>query len=160
MGNTIFQKRLFTAMMCFFMVLGMTLYNIILHSRFGLHVLTDMLKELWIVYAVALVLDLFLVGPLAKKFVFSVIKPVSKPAVVLSISTCMVFCMVTLMSIFGSVMASGVSAEAVSGYPSVWIRNLIAALPLNLLIVSPLARALFMLLFPELREERIDTEKR
>ena len=147
-------------MMCFFMVLGMTLYNIILHSRFGLHVLTDMLKELWIVYAVALVLDLFLVGPLAKKFVFSVIKPVSKPAVVLSISTCMVFCMVTLMSIFGSVMASGVSAEAVSGYPSVWIRNLIAALPLNLLIVSPLARALFMLLFPELREERIDTEKR
>ncbi|MBN2811436.1 MAG: DUF2798 domain-containing protein [Spirochaetales bacterium] len=160
MGNTIFQKRLFTAMMCFFMVLGMTLYNIILHSGFGLHVLTDMLKELWIVYAVALVLDLFLVGPLAKKFVFSVIKPVSKPAVVLSISTCMVFCMVTLMSIFGSVMASGVSAEAVSGYPSVWIRNLIAALPLNLLIVSPLARALFMFLFPELREERIDTEKR
>lgn len=68
--------------------------------------------------------------------------------------------MVTLMSIFGSVMASGVSAEAVFGYPSVWIRNLIAALPLNLLIVSPLARALFMLLFPELREERIDTEKR
>ena len=154
MGNTNFQRRLFTAIMCFFMVLGMTIYNIILHSGFGSHLFVSLVKEMWMVYIIAFILDMFLVGPLAKKFVFTVLKPKNKIQTILSISSSMVVCMVTLMSVFGSIMNKGFTADALSIYPTTWIRNFIVALPYNILIVSPLVRAIFTAIFPELKEKK------
>lgn len=154
MGNTVFQKRLFTALMCFFMVLGMTVYNIILHAGFGAHVFASLAKEIWLVYAIAFILDMFLVGPLAKRFVFTVLKPANKVLTILSISSTMVVCMVTFMSVFGAVMGNGFTAKALEAYPLTWIRNFVVALPYNILIVSPVVRQLFVTLFPELKEEK------
>ncbi len=154
MGNTQFQKRLFTVFMCFFMVLGMTIYNMLLHQGLSAHFFRHLLSEIWLVYLIAFVLDMFIVGPLAKKLVFTVLRPRSKALGIVSISASMVLCMVSLMSIFGSVMTQGLSPKALHVYPSVWIKNFIVALPYNLIIVGPLVRTLFVLLFPDLREEK------
>jgi len=154
MGNTVFQKRVFTALMCFFMVLGMTAYNIALHEGLSAHLFASLVKEIWLVFAVALVLDMFVVGPLAKAFVFGVLKPAKKVFAILAIGTSMVVCMVTLMSAFGSVMGHGLTAGAIEAYPLTWVRNFVVALPYNILIVSPVVRALFVRLFPELKAER------
>lgn len=149
MGETKLQKKAFTLMMCFGMVLGMTTYNIILHNGLTIDVFMLLLKEIGFVFIIAFVLDNFIVGPFAKKQVFSRVKPDTKTIVIiLSISTTMVVCMVLLMSIFGSIVSEGFSFNAVKIYPKTVLLNFIVALPLNLLIVSPLVRALFIKIFP------------
>ncbi len=149
MGETVFQKKVFTMMMCFGMVLGMTAYNIILHVGFTSEVFMLITKEIGFVFIIAFMLDNFLVGPFAKKQVFSRVKPETKQiTIILSISLTMVTCMVLLMSIFGSVYTKGFSLEAVKIYPKTVLMNFAAALPLNLFIVSPLVRLVFLKIFP------------
>ncbi|MDX8340891.1 DUF2798 domain-containing protein [Draconibacterium sp. IB214405] len=149
MGETKLQKNLFTVMMCFGMVFGMTLYNIILHNGFSAGVFTLLVKEIWLVFIVAFILDYFVVGPIAKKQVFSILKPETKKVIViLSLSTTMVVSMVLLMSIFGSVLTQGFTLNALKVYPKTVMLNFAAALPLNLLIVSPVVRMVFVKIFP------------
>lgn len=150
MGETKLQKKIFTLMMCLGMVLGMTTYNIILHVGFSIEVFKFLIKEVWVVFTIALILDLFLVGPLAKKLVFSILKPdVKKIKLILSISFTMVVSMVLLMSIFGSILMKGFTIDAIKIYPQTVSLNFIAALPLNMIIVSPLVRLLFVKMFPQ-----------
>ncbi len=141
--------------MCLFMVFGMTLYNIVLHAGFGAHAFSSLLREIWLVYAIAFILDMFIVGPLAKKFVFTLVRPRTKVLTILSISSCMVVSMVTLMSIFGSIMGAGFTLHAAEIYPVTWIRNFIVALPFNILVVSPVVRNVFIVIFPELKVEKV-----
>ena len=149
MGETKLQKKVFTVLMCFGMVFGMTTYNIILHNGFTREVLNLLFKEIGFVFIIAFILDIFIVGPFAKKQVFSRLKPDTKKVVViLSISITMVVCMVLIMSVFGSVLAEGFSFKAVRIYPKTVLMNFIVALPLNLLIISPLVRVLFVKIFP------------
>ncbi len=149
MGETKLQKNIFTVMMCCGMVLGMTAYNIILHVGFSASVFRMLVKEIWLVFTVAFILDYFIVGPFAKKQVFSIVKPNTKKIIIiLSISSTMVVCMVLLMSIFGSILSEGFSFNAVKIYPKTVLFNFIAALPLNLIVVSPLVRFLFLKIFP------------
>ncbi len=158
MGTTKFQKIMFTLFMCFFMVLGMSIYNIILRIGFSGEVFHHLLRDFLPVFAVALILDMFIVGPLVKKFSFTIIPPGTEKALiqrVLSIALPMVGCMVLCMSLFGVIFAFGFNSEALSHYPMAILLNLVAALPLNLLIVSPLVRMLvFPLVFPCKEEEQ------
>lgn len=149
MGETNFQRKIFTVMMCFGMVLGMTAYNIILHQGFSLQVFPLLVKQLWLVFIVAFILDFFVVGPFVKKQVFSRVTPKTKKVkIFLSIAISMVTSMVLLMSIFGSVFMEGFTIAALKIYPKNVFMNFIAALPLNLLIVAPLVRSIFPKIFP------------
>lgn len=150
MGKTKFQKSIFTLMMCFGMVLGMTIYNMFLnegfHSQFFNHLLKDFLPG----FIVALLLDVFIVGKLAKPFALKLVKPTpdTKPIkIILTISSCMVVGMVLCMSMYGAILAAGFNSSALKLYPLCVIRNFIMALPLNLLIVSPLVRLSFNKMF-------------
>ncbi|QEN04333.1 DUF2798 domain-containing protein [Thiospirochaeta perfilievii] len=150
MGETAVQKKIFTMLMCLGMVLGMTIYNIILHSGFNSNLIVLLFKELWLVFIIALLLDLFIVGPFVKKIVSKVTNKYTKKIyVILGISCSMVVCMVLLMSIFGSIMSQGFTLSAIDVYPRTVFMNFIVALPLNLLIVSPGVRMLFIKIFPE-----------
>ncbi len=150
MGETKLQKQIFTIMMCLGMVFGMTAYNIILHNGFSGDVFKLLFKEIWLVFIVAFILDNFVVGPFAKKQVFARVKPDTKKIIIiLSISSTMVVCMVFLMSVFGSILAEGFTLNAVKIYPKTVFLNFIAALPLNLIIVSPVMRTLFIKIFPQ-----------
>ena len=151
MGQTKFQKFIFTLMMCFFMVLGLTTYNIILNEGFHSNLLNNLLKDFWLGFIVALLLDIFIVGKLAKPLAFKIVKPTKETKqikIILAISSCMVVGMVLFMSIFGAIVSSGFTIDALKLYPLCVLRNFIMALPLNLLIVSPIVRFIFNKMFP------------
>ena len=151
MGQTKFQKFIFTLMMCFFMVLCMTTYNIILNEGFHSNLLNNLLKDFWLGFIVALLLDIFIVGKLAKPLAFKIVKPTKETKqikIILAISSCMVVGMVLFMSIFGAIVSSGFTIDALKLYPLCVLRNFIMALPLNLLIVSPIVRFIFNKMFP------------
>ena len=151
MGQTKFQKFIFTLMMCFFMVLGMTTYNIILNEGFHSNLLNNLLKDFWLGFIVALLLDIFIVGKLAKPLAFKIVKPnkeTKQIKIIIAISSCMVVGMVLFMSMFGAIVSSGFTIAALKLYPLCILRNFIMALPLNLLIVSPIVRFSFNKIFP------------
>ena len=93
----------FTTLMCLLMVVGMSVYNLMLHQDFSIkNVLVGLLPG----FVVAFILDSFVVGVIAKKIAFQLpfidkTKPIQ---LILSISTLMVLGMVTCMSLFGLVI--------------------------------------------------------
>lgn len=154
MGETKFQRNMFTLMMCVCMVTGMSIYNVWLREGFTLHIFVLVAKEFFLVFAIAFALDFFIVGPLVKKVVFMKFNPHDHPLTFgLSVAISMTITMVFLMSVFGTVMQAGFTAEAFSIYPRMVMLNFIAALPLNLLIVSPLVRFVFHKVFHAAIEE-------
>ncbi|WP_252226569.1 DUF2798 domain-containing protein [Clostridium sp. ZBS2] len=150
MGQTKLQKFIFTLMMCFGMVLGMTIYNMILNEGFHSQFFNNLLKDFWLGFIVALLLDVFIVGKIAKPIALKIVKPnnETKPIkVILTISSCMVIGMVICMSMYGAITAVGFNSGALKIYPLCIIRNFIMALPLNMLIVSPVVRLSFNKVF-------------
>lgn len=151
MGETQFQKFIFTLMMCFCMVLGMTIYNMLLNEGWSNQFCVHLLKDFWLGFFVALFLDIFVIGKIAKAIVFKIIVPTKDTKrifIILSISCCMVIGMVLCMSLYGSVTVMGFSFMTIKSYPSFIARNIVVALPLNLLIVSPFVRIVFSKAFP------------
>ncbi|EES48293.1 DUF2798 domain-containing protein [Clostridium botulinum] len=150
MGQTKLQKFIFTLMMCFGMVLGMTIYNMLLNEGFHSQFFNNLLKDFWLGFIVALLLDVFIVGKIAKPIALKIVKPnnETKPIkVILTISLCMVIGMVLCMSMYGAITAVGFNRVALKIYPLCIIRNFIMALPLNMLIVSPVVRLSFNKVF-------------
>ncbi|MDR5587363.1 MULTISPECIES: DUF2798 domain-containing protein [Clostridium] len=150
MGQTKLQKFIFTLMMCFGMVLGMTIYNMLLNEGFHSQFFNNLLKDFWLGFIVALLLDVFIVGKIAKPIALKIVKPnnETKPIkVILTISSCMVIGMVLCMSMYGAITAVGFNSGALKIYPLCIIRNFIMALPLNMLIVSPVVRLSFNKVF-------------
>lgn len=129
----------FTTLMCLLMVVGMSVYNLMLHQDFSIkNVLVGLLPG----FVVAFILDSFVVGVIAKKIAFQLpfidkTKPIQ---LILSISTLMVLGMVTCMSLFGLVIEGGVEAVSMASYAFAWRMNFIVALPYQLLIVGPFSR--------------------
>ena len=129
---------IFTTIMCSMMVLGMSMYNLLLHDNFGL---VTLLAGLVPGFVVAFILDVFVVGVIAKKIAFQLpINKKSKVQLILTISSLMVLGMVTFMSLFGVLMEGGIPDNLWAAYSEAWRMNVIVALPLQLLIVGPVSR--------------------
>ena len=123
----------------------------ILNEGFHSNLLNNLLKDFWLGFIVALLLDIFIVGKLAKPLAFKIVKPTKETKqikIILAISSCMVVGIVLFMSIFGAIVSSGFTIDALKLYPLCVLRNFIMALPLNLLIVSPIVRFIFNKMFP------------
>ena len=156
MPQTKRESLIYTVLMCFCMVLWMSMYNVTLHmGGFSMEVL----KEGWlgfpIAYVFAMCCDWFLVSGLAKGFAFRfLVKPESVPLKkVLAVSCCMVVPMVIIMSFYGAMEAVISGGAGWDQLLLIWIfnipRNFIMALPLQLLVAGPVIRGLFRRLFPE-----------
>ncbi len=140
------EELLFTGLMAGMMVLVMEAYNIAFYSGIDGSFLMKVIMGYPVALLVAALFDLLFVGPIAKgiffKFMFSP-KMEEKPYLIaLGISSLMVLGMVTCMSVFGIVIEAGFSSLTLSNFGMTWIRNLVLALPLQLLIVGPIARML------------------
>ena len=123
------EGLIFGSLMCFLMVLGMSIYNLTIHNSLSL-----------LAVATGLV-PAFVVGVVAKKIAFALpIKKESKLQLILTISTLMILGMVTFMSIFGMLMEGGIPADFLGTYLKTWGMNFIAAFPYQLLIVGPFSR--------------------
>ncbi len=132
------ENYIFTAIMCSLMVLGMSIYNLVLHNALTLE---ELIKGYIPGLIIAFILDEFIVSFFAK-FVVSImpIKEDNKLHLILTMTFSMVLGMVTFMSLFGVIMEVGITEHISSDYILAWKMNLIAALPLQLIIVGPISR--------------------
>ncbi|QQZ11394.1 DUF2798 domain-containing protein [Heyndrickxia vini] len=148
MPTTKKESLQFGLMMCFGMVLVMTMYNFYLNGMFGEMTFIEGIVDLITGFIVAFILDWFIVGPIAKKVALKLTANTNnKLYTVLAISTCMVIGMAFFMSIYGFIMSnlnSGFDYNSiVTDYLSVFGRNFILALPLQIIIMGPVVRYLF-----------------
>lgn len=148
MPTTRKESLYFGLIMCFGMVLFMTLYNFYLNDAFGKISFLGGIRDFLIGFIVALILDMYLVGPIAKKIAYRLtVNTKNVLYKVLTISTCMVIGMAFFMSIYGLVMSyfhTSVSYDSViKEFLSVFGRNFIVALPLQIIIMGPLVRFIF-----------------
>lgn len=150
MGQSKTEKFIFTLMMCACMVLGMTIYNMILIDGFSSKIFSNLLYDYWPGFIVALILDVFVVGKIAKYIAGKIVKdndPIIKR--IITISFFMVCGMVLCMSFYGAFINVGFSPILPNAYINAVWKNFIVALPLNFLVVSPLVRSVFLKLYPQ-----------
>ena len=125
----------------------MSAYNLVLIHGFDSVVLQNLLTQFLPVFILVLTLDLAIAAPFAKKFMMRIIRPTTKTSIILTISLSMIFMIVLLMSVFGSIMAKGFSIAALYIYPQTVLYNLIMAIPVNLAIAGPLPRLIHLKIF-------------
>ena len=151
------ESLIFTVIMCFLMVLWMSVYNVARVAGWELSpaVVADAWLGFPLVYVVAMLLDVLVASRFAKWFAFRfLVTPgqSSKRAMTLAVSTMMVFPMVLLMSLYGALEAFTHVGDPAMILPT-WASNIpwnfVAALPWNLLVAGPVARWLFRRAFPE-----------
>lgn len=154
------ESLIFTFIMCFCMVLWMSIYNV---ARMYGHIGMDVIVDAWIgfppAYIFAMLCDVFVASPLAKGFAFKrlVTPGKSSPrAMTLAVSSCMVVPMVIIMSLYGACeglthMPGGILANLYS-VPAIWMinipHNFVMALPWNLLVAGPISHFVFRRAFP------------
>ncbi|WP_461214607.1 DUF2798 domain-containing protein [Lacticaseibacillus sp. GG6-2] len=139
------EELFFSLIMAGLMVFVMAGYNVALSDGFSAEYILEVLRGYPLALVIALILDLGVVGPNAKKLFFNhIFKPEmeKKPIIIgIWISILMVAGMVTLMSAFGIIVTHNFAGNIVLTYLHTWIFNLFMALPLQLIIVGPIARA-------------------
>lgn len=148
MPTTKKENVYFGLMMCLGMVIFMTFYNLFTHDLLGTISLQGILAQLILVFITASLLELFIVGPVAKKLAFSLPFDKSKKVfVILSLAFFMVIGMVLCMSFYGLMTAyfsNSLNGESLlHSYFDLVFKNFIFAFPLQLFIVGPLVRYVF-----------------
>ena len=152
MPRTLFQEIVFTVIMVFFMVYAMICYNMSLAmGNLSNAVFLGAFKELLIMGPIAILLDMLVAGPLAKKCTFKIFNPdETKPVfIILSISVFSVIFMCPLMSLAATILFKGgiLQREIVA----IWIKTTILNFPMaffwQLCFAGPVVRRIFGLLF-------------
>ncbi|MCG1001579.1 DUF2798 domain-containing protein [Lactococcus lactis] len=135
------EGLIFTTLMCFLMVFGMSFYNLILHHSFST---SSLLFGIIPGFIIAFMLDVFIVGVIAKKIAFNIsfINKRNQISLIIVISCFMVIGMVTFMSVFGLVIENGINSFSLATYWHTWLMNFIVALPYQLIIVGPISRSI------------------
>lgn len=149
------ESLIYSIMMCFTMVLWMSIYNVTLQMG-GLR--PAVLQAAWlglpIAYVFALCCDMFVVAGPAKAVAFRYLATPDSSMLrkCIAVSCCMVVPMVIIMSMYGAVEGC-VHTGMWSSLLFIWLtnipKNFIMALPFQLLIAGPLVRRVFRRLFPE-----------
>jgi hypothetical protein len=149
MGKNKKENFIFTLICCGLMVLVMDSYNVILRNGLNSSFLKDILIGFLPVFCIALILDWFFVGKIAKSIVSKLVNDDS-PMIkrILLISFFMVCGMCFCISLITSIIFQGISPEFPLIFITILLRNFIFALPLQLIIVGPLARTIFFKLYP------------
>ncbi|MDC2940749.1 DUF2798 domain-containing protein [Bacillus cereus] len=148
MPTTRKENLQFGMMMCLGMVIVMTFYNLLMNGSGGPIHIKEIALELLIGFIIALLIEISIVGPCAKKIVFMLpFDKLKKINIIIAMATAMVIGMVFFMSFFGMIMMhlhGGLQGDSfVSIYFSIFIKNFIMAYPLQLIIMGPLVRFLF-----------------
>lgn len=154
MPTTKKESLYFGLIMCFGMVLFMTIYNLYLNGMIGELPFIEGLFDFMIGFAIALALDIFIVGPNAKRIALKLTKNTNSPIfTVLAISTCMVLGMAFFMSIYGLgstyLHTDHASNSVILDYLAIYGKNLIVALSLQILVMGPIVRYIFITFIKE-----------
>ena len=115
MPRTKFQNVVFTAIMAFFMVFGMTVYSITVQTgELTYGTLIAAITEMWIEYVIVFLIVLLFMSKLAAKIAFRFMDPhTDKPMfITLAIQTCMVMLMVPIMTLIVNFIHTGFTGLA------------------------------------------------
>ncbi|UOQ49255.1 DUF2798 domain-containing protein [Gracilibacillus caseinilyticus] len=142
------ESIIFGTIMCFGMVAVMATYNLLMVGNVEDLAVSIVLGEVLVGFIIALLLDLFIVGPLAKKVTLALPFDKSKKIYfVLFMSLFMIIGMVFFMSMFGLAMSyirGGVNDQSIiSEYLHIYVKNFVVAFPLQLIVMGPLVRLIF-----------------
>jgi hypothetical protein len=151
MGKNKKENFIFTLICCALMVLGMDLYNGILQNGFNNSLFIGILRPYIPIFCIALIIDWFLIGKLAKSLVAKLVSnndPLIKK--ILLTSTFMVCGMCFSMSFIVSLIHMTIPSEFPLQFVKTLGLNFICALPLQLIIVGPIARGIFFKIYPPL----------
>lgn len=149
MPKTKFESVIFTAITAWIMVYIMTLYNIVSATdTFTNETFLIALKGMWLEYVIIFLCAYFISGHIAKFFAFRIVKSGDRPiAIIFAIQTFTVVSQVALASILGVWHGYGFTNQFIPNYLVTYCRNFIMALPIQLFLAGPIARALFRLIF-------------
>lgn len=149
MGKNKMENFIFTTIVCFFMILGMSSYNSILKHGFNSSVILGVLVPFVPVYFIALGIDWFFVGPIAKKVAGKLTNEntvfIKK---ILLISLFMVIGMSVCMSFIATIIDHGFNSGFLSVFIKTELKNFVMAFPLQVILVGPIARLIFFKIFP------------
>ena len=140
------QEIIYTLMMVIVMVYGMICYNISLNiGGCTNQVFLMAFHELIIMWPIAVLLELFVVGRIAPILAFSFMKPTDRPQfITYAFSFCICSLMCPIMSLIATCLFKDPSLET---YAQTWALNLPAAFLLQFVVAGPLVRFLFRLAF-------------
>ncbi len=149
MGKNTFENFIFSVMICFLMVLGMTFYHTYLHSAGQVDVLGMLVSiKFLVILLVAFAIDWFLVAPIVKSIVAKLTnESTSFIKKVIMISGLMVLFMCALMSMIAT-LVQGYQGSLLAAYGKMFVLNIVVALPLQFVVVGPISRAAFFKIFP------------
>ena len=140
---------MFTLITAWMMVYVMTLYNIVLASgTFTNATFFIALKGMWVEYIIIFLCADFISSHVAKYFAFRVVQPGDRPIfIIFFVQIFTVVSQVALASILGVIKSSGLTDQFIPDYLVAYCKNFVMALPLQLIIVGPLARLIFRSIF-------------
>ena len=143
------QTLFFTAITAWMMVYIMTLYNTALAMQsFTNATFLIALKDMWLEYVVILLCALFISSPLAKRCAFKIVQPGDRPIfIILTIQVFTVIFQVMLASVIGVWHGYGFTSNFLPDYLTCYCKNFIMALPVQLILVGPIARKVFRTVF-------------
>ncbi len=146
MPKTKFQDVIFTIIMATIMVYGMVVYNVALNtgSVSGATFLSA-LHELPIMVPIAFLLEFFIVGKLAGKLAFTVMKPDDRPQfITYAISICICCIMCPVMSLIATCLFKEPSFGT---WIQTWAMNFPMAILYQMFYCGPLVRFIFRAIF-------------
>ena len=142
MPKTKREQLIYSLIMCSFMCIIMSAYNMILHNGLSMATLAIWIKSLIPTFIVAFIVSNFIVNGNVKKISMKLAK--NKPQNTgLYISFFMVCGMVLIMGMYGTIMSSGLNSHFLFNYLTNITLCFIVALPLQMFIVKPIVNNVF-----------------
>ena len=153
------EHFIFILMICTTMVFIMSCYNIALIEGFSLNTFKHAILGFLPGFLFALFGDIFIVGRIVKVLAPKFLKENDSMAKVGMVMSFLTGCgMVLWMSFFGVVTNLGFGPHFLEAYAMGVVKNFVVAIPLNLLIVSPLIRAIFFKMFPPVSSDEVEAK--
>lgn len=137
------EGLLYGGVICLITVIIMLLFNIYLaFGKFNLDVVKCIIKLIPIIWIVAMLIEMFIVGKIAEKLVskFSSETDGFNARILFNILFC-VTGMSAIMTVVGAFIGNGhISLEPITTFPSHWPRNFFVAFWCEMLLAQPFAR--------------------
>lgn len=144
-----FQDVIFTIIMATIMVYGMVVYNVALNTG-GVtgQTFISAIHELPIMVPAAFVLEFFVVGRIARKLAFTVMKPDDRPQfITYAISVCICCIMCPIMSLIATLLFK--ETKTFETWIQTWAKNFPMAICYQMFYCGPLVRLIFRTIFRE-----------
>lgn len=146
MPKTKFEDVIYTAIMALVMVYGMVVYNVALNTG-GVSGITFIAaaQELPITATIAFILEFFIVGKIAQKLAFTVMKPTDRPQfITYAISICICCIMCPIMSLIATLLFK---TPSFGTWVQTFAMNFPMAICYQMFYCGPFVRLIFRTIF-------------